>query len=82
MLLYRGVSKRMDASSNGELIPKGSNSEITARHDGKIRYDGAFTYEKSENNAARAQHIESGLYDNCFISTTKNEKNGNSVCNK
>lgn len=74
MLLYRGVSKKMDSALNGKLIPKGDSSEVTARYDGKIKYDGTFTYGMSENNAARAQQIESGLYDNCFISTTKNEK--------
>jgi len=74
ILLYRGVSKRMDSMLNGELKPKGSKSEVTALHDGKIRYDDTFTHGETEDNAARAQHIETGLYDNCFVSTTKDEK--------
>jgi hypothetical protein len=73
-LLYRGVSKRVDSILNGQIKPKGYKSEVTAYHDGKIKYDGTFTHGESEDNAVRAQQIESGLYDNCFISTTKDEK--------
>jgi hypothetical protein len=64
----------MDASLNGRLIPKGRKPEVTAYHDGKIKHDSTFTHVQTEDNAARAQHIDSGLYDNCFISTTRNEK--------
>ena len=71
--LYRGVSKQKDSTLNGQLVPKGSKSEITPLYDGKIRYDGTFTYGESEDNAARAQQIETSLYDGCFISTTKKD---------
>ncbi|MDD5242456.1 MAG: hypothetical protein PHU49_00420 [Syntrophorhabdaceae bacterium] len=72
--LYRGVSKKLDLENNGELRPKGNQHEVAARHDGKIRYNGRFTYGVSENNAVRAHHIESGLYNTCYVSTTKNKK--------
>ncbi len=73
-MLYRGVSKRKDSSLKGQLIPSGQRSEVAGRHDGRINYDGKFNYGQSENNAARAQQIETGLYGGCFISTTKDEK--------
>ncbi|MCP4180325.1 MAG: hypothetical protein GY756_21385 [bacterium] len=73
-LLYRGVSKEKDDKLSGKLEPKGNNSEITAKHDGKIKPDRTFTYGKTENNTVRAHQIETGLYDGCFVSTTKNEK--------
>lgn len=60
-LLYHGVNKIMDAKSQGEIRPKGSNSKIVPMYDGKIRRDGKFTRESSEANAARAQQIEGSL---------------------
>jgi len=41
--------------------------------DGKFKYDGTFHYGYSINNTARAHQIESGLYNGCFVSTTKSE---------
>jgi len=73
-LLYRGVSKNLDLTLNGQIKPKGFKSKVTAYHDGKIKHDGTFTHGESENNAVRAQQIDSGLYNNCFVSTTKNLK--------
>ena len=70
-LLYRGVSKQKDLALNGQLFPNRNKSQIVPLYDGKIRYDGTFTYGESEDNAARAQQIETSLYDGCFISTTK-----------
>lgn len=72
VLLYRGVSKKLDFTLNGQIKPRGCKSEVTAFHNGKIKRDGTFTRGESEDNAVRAQHIDSGLYDNCFVSTTKN----------
>ena len=37
----------------------------------KNTYDGTFTYGETEDNAARSHQIASGLYNGCFISTTK-----------
>ena len=71
--LYRGVSKKKDSTLNGQLSPNGSQPQITPLHDGKIKYDGTFTYGESEDNAVRAHHIETGLYGGCFVSATKNE---------
>lgn len=72
--LYRGVSKVKDSDLDGKLFPKGSKSKVAALHDGKIKYDGTFTYGESEDNGVRAHQIETGLYDGCFVSTTKNEQ--------
>ena len=72
--LYRGVSKQLDLDRKGLLTPLGSYSEVAARYDGKMRYDGTFVYGVSRSNAVRAHHIESGLYDGCFVSTTRNRE--------
>ena len=69
--LYRGVSNRKNTALSGLLLPNGNKSKIVPLHDGKIKYDGTFTHGESEDNAARAQQIETSLYDGCFISTTK-----------
>jgi len=69
--IYRGVSKKKDSMLNGQLKPRGNQPSIVPLHDGKIKYDGTFTHGESENNAVRAHHIETGLYDGCFVSTTK-----------
>ena len=71
--LYRGVSKKIDFLLKGQLIPKGSQPKVISKYDGKIKYDGSFTYGESEDNAVRAHHIESGLYGGCYISTTKDK---------
>ncbi len=73
MLLYRGVSKELDILNKGKLIPRGEKPELAAKHDGRIKHDGTFTYGITEENAVNAHHIETGLYDGCYISTTKNE---------
>lgn len=71
--LYHGVSKAMDAKNQGEIRPKGSTSKVIAKHDGKIRCDGKFTYGYSEANAARAQQIDGSPYDPKAISTSTSE---------
>jgi hypothetical protein len=73
MLLYRGVSKKMDADLKGKLLPKGTKAKVAARHDRRVQHDGKFSFGESEDNAVRAQHIKSGLYEGCYISTTKSE---------
>lgn len=72
-LLYHGVNKTMDAKNQGEIRPKGTKSKVVAKHDGKIRHDGKFTYGYSEENAARAQQIDGSPYDPRAISTSTSE---------
>jgi len=72
-LLYRGVSKELDLKNLGQLKPKGKKNKEMARYDGKISANGHFTYGPSEHNAVRAHHIETGLYDGCYVSTTRYE---------
>lgn len=72
-LLYRGVSKQMDAQNHGQIIASGSTTKVVAKHDGKIRYDGKFTYGPSVDNTARAQQISGGLYDASAVSMTTSE---------
>jgi hypothetical protein len=73
-LLYRGVSKKIDHKREKELCPKGDQHEVSAKHDGRTKHDGKFTYGLSEDNTVRAHHIKSGLYSGCYISTTRDEK--------
>nr|WP_295446522.1 hypothetical protein [uncultured Thiodictyon sp.] len=63
----------MDQAQGGLIKPRGNKKEVMARHDNKITYDGRITYGESEDNAARAHHIETGLYGGCFVSTTRSE---------
>jgi len=72
-LLYRGVSKSIDKANSARLLPKGKNKEIVARADGRIQADGRFNAGPSEKNAVEAHHIETALYDGCFISATRDE---------
>ena len=74
IFLYRGVSKKKDSKLNGCLCPRGNQSKVTSLYDGNIRCDGTFTYGESEDNAVRAQQINTGLYNGCFVSTTKDAK--------
>lgn len=74
MLLYRGVNSELDKKCNGQLVPKGTQSKVAIRHDGKFTYDGTATYGESADNAVRAHQIETGLYDGCYISTTTDYK--------
>lgn len=69
-LLYRGVCKTMDAQNQGRIIANGSTSQVTAKHDGQIRYDGKFTCGPSANNTARAQQIDGSPYDPSAVSTS------------
>lgn len=73
-LLFRGVCDEIDQLNEGILRPRGSLSEISIRRDGKVRRgEGPFNRYPSENNAVRAHHVESGLYEGCFISFSKSE---------
>ncbi|WP_238877097.1 hypothetical protein [Achromobacter xylosoxidans] len=70
-MLFRGESLQTHTKQGGAILPKGTEMRIHARHDGSARYDGKFTYGESEENAVRAQHIEGGKWNNCFVSTTR-----------
>lgn len=70
-MLYRGVCKRLHDATKGKLTPRGTQIEVAPRYDGKSKFDGRLTYGVSEVNAVRAQHIDSGTWDNCFVSTSR-----------
>ncbi len=63
----------MDAQNQGRIIAKGSTFQVTAKHDGKIKRNGKFTYGPSANNTARAQQIDGSPYDPSAISTSTSE---------
>jgi len=78
--LYRGVSENKHTETEGKLIPKGNNIKtVMYRGDfnpelgfvsNRSHPDGRFTRDYSETNTVRAHHIESGMHDGSFISTT------------
>lgn len=73
--LYRGVSKSMDDINEGKLSPKGSESSVTIKvgyKDQKV--DGTWVVGLSEENAVRAHQLESGRYNGCLVSTTRDLK--------
>lgn len=72
--LYRGVSKALDESNMGRLIPKGQNSAVAIRLTGHFQLDGTATLGACLTNTARAHQIESGLYGGSGISTSRSEK--------
>lgn len=72
-MLYHGVNKIMDEQNGGRLIPKGNLVEVAAKADGKIKADGTFMAGPCESNTARAHQIESDLYGNAGISTSRSE---------
>ena len=73
-LLFRGVCDELDQLNEGTLRPRGRLHEISIRRDGKVkRGEGPFYRYPSENNAVRAHHVESGMYEGCFISFTRSE---------
>lgn len=72
-LLYRGVCKVLDAQNQGRIFAKGFTHQVTAKHDGKIRRDGKFTYGPSISNTARAQQIDGSPYDPSAVSTSTSE---------
>jgi hypothetical protein len=63
----------MDKTNRGLIVPKGNLLEVTPLIDGRWQLDGKMNLGPSEKNAARAQQIESGLYSNRFVSTTRSE---------
>lgn len=69
--LYRGVNEMLDRENGGRLKPRGSRIEVIFSYDGHARHDGRVVYGLSEMNTVEAHHIESGLYDGCFISTSR-----------
>jgi hypothetical protein len=73
--LYRGICDACDEHNEGELRPKGSSNAVSMQRDGWVRNrNGHFNRGPSENNAVRAHHIESGLYNGCWLSFTRIEK--------
>lgn len=70
-MLYRGEDLKAHHERDGQILPKGSTVEVVPRFDGSWRFDGTFVCGPSEANAARAQQIESGKWDSCFVSTSR-----------
>jgi len=72
-MLYRGECKATHDENVGRILPVNMHGEkeVVALHDGKIRYDGRFTYRASEKNRVEAHQIDTGLYDGCSVSTTR-----------
>ncbi|WP_448685289.1 hypothetical protein [Achromobacter xylosoxidans] len=70
-MLYRGESLQTHVKQGGAILPKGTDMRVNARYDGSAKHDGKFTYGGSEENAARAQQIEGGKWNTCFVSTTR-----------
>lgn len=70
-MLYRGVCKRIYRATQGEIRPKGTESSLAPRYDGTATYDGRFTHGSTQENAVRAQHINSGTWNSCFVSTSR-----------
>ncbi|MCA8171415.1 hypothetical protein LGM96_29190 [Burkholderia gladioli] len=81
--LYRGVCADLDRVNKGQLLPAGGCKAVLLKRDDSERLrkqagapkgiprDGSITRVPSEINAARSQHIEGGLNDNCFVSFTR-----------
>lgn len=70
-MLYRGESLQTHVERGGKILPKGYSKEVVPRFDGSWKYDGTFVCGPSEDNAARAQQIESGKWGGCFVSTSR-----------
>lgn len=70
-MLYRGEDLKTHDFRGGKILPKGDQKEVVPKFDGTWRFDGTFVCGPSEENAARAQHIEAGHWNNCFVSTTR-----------
>lgn len=72
-ILYRGVSVIDDERNDGKLRPKGSNVEVSIKYDAGFTYGSGATYGASEDNTVLAHQKESGMYEGCFISFTRDE---------
>lgn len=73
-MLYRGMRLVRHIASEGRIIPSGRAKEVVPRFDGTWCLDGTFTLGHSEDNAARAHHIENGKWGGCFVSTSRNRE--------
>ena len=73
-MLYRGVDKETDAKNGGQLLPKGTQTEVVPLLDGKWKLDGTMICGPTLSNTARAQQIDSGLYGGCGISASRSQK--------
>lgn len=71
-MLYRGESLDTHKSQHEQIRAKGASLKVAAKFDGSVSYNGKFIYDASEENAVRAQHLESAKWDTYFISTTRN----------
>lgn len=76
-MLYRGESLQTHNNQSGIIRPKGEAKVVVPRADGSWKFDGTFVCGPSEDNAARAQQIESGKWDTCFVSTTRDHSQAN-----
>lgn len=63
----------MDAQNQGRILAKGFTHQVTAKHEGEIRYDGRFTHGPSTSNTARAQQIDGSPYYPSAVSTSTSE---------
>lgn len=75
-MLYRGECRSTHDENGGRILPSNmyGAKEVVARYDGKICYDGRFTYGPSEKNRVEAHQIETGLYEGCSVSTTRSRE--------
>ncbi|MBU1340455.1 MAG: hypothetical protein KKD66_02345 [Proteobacteria bacterium] len=72
-ILFRGVSKIDDENNEGLLKPKGSNIEVAIKYNAGFTYDSGVTYGESEDNTVIAHQKESGMYEGCFVSFTRDK---------
>lgn len=70
-LLYRGQNLMGHEQNNGVVRPKGNSPTVVAKFDGSFLFDGKFSFGPTENNAVRAHHIDTGKWNGCFISTSR-----------
>ncbi|CAG9190245.1 TPA: hypothetical protein QDA96_002034 [Burkholderia vietnamiensis] len=70
-MLYRGQDLDGHNKNNGVISPKGDVPAVVPLADGTWKFDGKFTFGETEDNAARAHHIETSKWGGCFISTTR-----------
>jgi hypothetical protein len=70
-MLYRGQNRENHERNNGVISPKGHLAAVVPLLDGSWKFDGKFTYGTTEENAARAHQIDTGKWDGCYVSTTR-----------
>ena len=70
-MLYRGMRLERHVAMDGRIRPIGTQTEVIPLLDGSWSLDGRMTLSLSENNAARAHHIQTGKWGGCFVSTSR-----------